>query len=55
MTDPYGNHMTTDKWLLVKGIAGLGDRIQCVLTAILYARPDGTAIDRRLDRSLLLK
>jgi hypothetical protein len=33
--------MKQDKFLLVKGISGLGDRIKCVLTAILYARLTG--------------
>jgi nodulation protein Z len=36
--------MAIDKYLLLKGIAGLGDRIQCVLTGIVYAR----LTDRRL-------
>jgi hypothetical protein len=33
--------MKDNKYLLVKGIAGLGNRIRCVLTAILYARLTG--------------
>jgi hypothetical protein len=41
MTGHPGKDTTTDKWLLVKGIAGLGDRIQGALTGILYARLTG--------------
>ena len=33
--------MSGNKFLLVKGRAGLGDRIQCLLTGILYARLTG--------------
>lgn len=33
--------MNPDKVLLVKGIAGLGNRMQCALTGILYARLTG--------------
>jgi hypothetical protein len=41
MTEQSANLTASGKWLLVKGIAGLGDRIQCVLTGILYARLTG--------------
>jgi hypothetical protein len=30
--------MASHKYLLVKGISGLGNRVECLLTAILYAR-----------------
>lgn len=33
--------MNPDKFLLVKGRGGLGDRMKCVVTAILYARLTG--------------
>ena len=33
--------MSSDKILLVKGTAGLGNRLQCLLTGILYARLSG--------------
>jgi hypothetical protein len=41
MTKNSGQNSAEYRWLLVKGIAGLGDRMQCVLTGILYARLTG--------------